>query len=235
VLATVGHDLRSPLQTLVSAAEVASTHADASMRHRFAGIVFERSEFFTRQLNDLLVLASEQSLSFNKAAMDLHSWLDALKPRYTAEAQEKALTFTVEQHLERAIVMFDRHRLTQLTDNLVANAIRYTNQGRVTLTIQTTSKELSNSTGMDAGPSACLLVITVTDTGLGIASGDQRRIFEPFTRLNTQVAGAGLGLSVVANIAQAAGGSIRVTSSVGQGTRFSFEAPCSVPEKGPAA
>ena len=229
LLATVGHDLRSPLQALVGAAKLAAADTVVSEREKFVRIVHERSAYFTRLLDDLVNLARSESMAFLPAPVNLAAWFEAAASRYRVAVESKHLTFGSRLAADHPFVAFDSHRLTQCADNLVFNAVRYTEKGTVTFAVRfELGEELASGEGK--------LTIEVTDTGRGIAPGDRERIFEPFVRVDSAVRGMGIGLSMVASLARRIGGSIAVKSFLGQGSTFTFTAPVMVaPPPQPAA
>lgn len=222
LLATVGHDLRSPLQALVGAAKVAATDAEPSKREKFVDIVHERSAYFTRLLDDLIDLSRSVSLSFVPIHVDLASWFEVATNRYRHTVEAKGLEFVAELRSEHHAILFDAHRLTQCADNLVFNAVRYTEKGTVEFQVhvETTTRGTH------------WLEIVVRDTGCGIEAGDQKRIFEPFVRVHRSEGGLGLGLSMVASLATSLGGTTGVTRSVlGEGSTFMFRVPVKLSEQ----
>jgi signal transduction histidine kinase/CheY-like chemotaxis protein len=216
LLAAIGHDLRTPLQALTGAARLAAVSADETERRKFASIVSERAGYFSRLLDDLIDLARSHSLSFIAAPVDIGEWFATATERYRYQVEAKGLTFVSSLQGASGQIMFDAHRLTQVADNLLINAVRYTAKGSVTFAVDVTR--------FDGDPRGAL-TIRVHDTGIGIAAADQERIFLPFVRLGVAEKGIGIGLSVVSNLAKAVGGSIRVESQLGKGSVFTFTAP----------
>jgi signal transduction histidine kinase/CheY-like chemotaxis protein len=216
LLATVGHDLRSPLQALVGAAKLAAADTQPREREKFVGIVHERSAYFTRLLDDLIDLSRSVSLSFVPIHVDLGRWFEVATNRYGQAVTSKGLAFTSALHAEHRAILFDAHRLTQCADNLVSNAIRYTDDGSVDFLVRIVAK----------APGEHRLEIVVSDTGRGIDPVDQRRIFEPFVRVEQSDAGLGLGLSMVASLASSLSGTAGVArSAIGEGSTFLFSVP----------
>ena len=117
-------------------------------------------------------------------------------------------------------ILFDTHRLTQCADNLVFNAIRYTDKGSV---------ELHVRVRREASQKPATLELEVVDTGRGIAAADQTRIFEPFVRVDGDAKGMGIGLSMVANLARSQNGTVSVAkSAIGQGSTFLLRLPANI-------
>ena len=218
LLATVGHDLRSPLQALVGAAKLAAADSVVSEREKFVRIVHERSAYFTRLLDDLVNLARSEAMAFVPEPVDLADWFDTASSRYRVAVETKHLQFECSLDALHPFIAFDPHRLTQCADNLVFNAVRYTEKGSVSSAVRCEpTQEAPGSEGQ--------LTIEVADTGKGIALVDQQRIFEPFVRVDSAVKGMGIGLSMVASLARSIGGSVVVKSAPGQGSTFTFTAP----------
>jgi signal transduction histidine kinase/CheY-like chemotaxis protein len=220
ILATVGHDLRSPLQALVGAAKLAAADAVPAEREKFVGIVHERSAFFTRLLDDLIDLSRSASLSFVPVHVDVAAWFEMACTRYRQAAQAKGLDFICSLSNEVDAILFDTHRLTQCADNLVFNAIRYTDKGSVALNVRVRR---------EASQKPATLELEVVDTGRGIAAADQTRIFEPFVRVDGDAKGMGIGLSMVANLARSQNGTVSVAkSAIGQGSTFLLRLPANI-------
>jgi len=140
--------------------------------------------------------------------------LEKVVPLLQAQAEEKGMIFTIEVR-QRPLVEADPDQMGQLWTNLISNAVKYTPAGgQVTVTLE-------EKDGWAVG--------TVEDTGIGIASEDQARIFEEFYRTpqakEFAYRGTGLGLPLVKRIVEGHGGTIEVESALGQGSRFIFRLP----------
>lgn len=216
LLATLGHDLRSPLQALVGAARLAAADAEPVEREKFVAIVHERSAYFTRLLDDLIDLSRSASLSFVSLHVDLKAWFQVASSRYRHAVESKGLEFEASFDAEHDAILFDVHRLTQCADNLVGNAVRYTDTGKVSFRMRMST----------TGDGEHRLEIVVSDTGRGIDPMDQKRIFKPFVRVLDSGVGLGLGLSMVESLATRVGGTVHVVHSTpGKGSTFKFDAP----------
>ncbi|MES2694927.1 MAG: ATP-binding protein, partial [Verrucomicrobiota bacterium] len=121
-------------------------------------------------------------------------------------------------------ILGDATRLRQILVNLIGNAIKFTERGRV---------ELSASC-VDRSGSKAVLHFTVTDTGIGISSNALDKLFKPFTQADTSMSrkygGTGLGLAISMRLAQAMGGTLQVQSTLNHGSTFRFILPCPLPE-----
>ncbi|CAA9361444.1 MAG: hypothetical protein AVDCRST_MAG36-2674 [uncultured Nocardioidaceae bacterium] len=217
----VSHELRSPLSTILGYSRLLLEEpATLSASHQKMLTIIEKGA--TRMLgivSDLLVLEEvdrDGGVPFDRAPVDLgtvaHDAVESLLP--AARGADVALTTQVDGH---AVVIGDEHRLRQVLDNLVGNAVKYTPRGgRVTVTV--TGDERHGTT------------LVVSDTGIGIPAEERDRLFERFYRTNTArstgIPGTGLGLAVVRTIVERHGG--RVSAAPGPddtGTVFTVRLP----------
>jgi len=224
-IALVSHDLRTPLTSIIGYVELAldedgSEPLDAE-RRRYIEVVARSSDRLLRLVDDLLLAARLQSGRFalNVEATDLESIAaDALDEMHArAERKGVSLFLTCDGPVR---VEADRRRLLQLLDNLVGNAIKFTPEGgRIVLRIERTL----------AGAA-----IEVCDTGIGIADGDEERIFDRFYRspsaVSEHVPGTGLGLFIARAIAERHGGTLVARRCDGAGSVFRLELPSQAPQ-----
>ena len=145
--------------------------------------------------------------------------IHTLETEFMPIAMNKGLALTIHCHKD-ALVRTDKERILQIGNNLLSNAIKFTENGSVSLTM-----------GYDNG----LLKLIVKDTGTGMTEEEQQRIFGAFERLSNAVAkdGFGLGLSIVERIVAMFGGTIRLDSEKGKGSRFTVEIPMQTAEEPP--
>jgi CheY-like chemotaxis protein/anti-sigma regulatory factor (Ser/Thr protein kinase) len=142
-----------------------------------------------------------------------------------ARARDKGLQFELKlgENLPGAIIG-DATRLRQILVNLSANAIKFTEKGKVELKVECLERSASKA----------VMLFSVTDTGIGIDSAALERLFKPFTQADTSMTrrygGTGLGLAISMRLAQAMGGAIQVQSAVNQGSTFRLLMPCKVPD-----
>jgi signal transduction histidine kinase len=131
----------------------------------------------------------------------------------------QAIILSVDLASDLPLVQADKQRLRQAVSNLMANAVKYTNQG--TITLRTRQR-------------ATMIVIEVQDTGMGIPESQQTLVFIPFVQLDGRRDGVGLGLDIAAQIVRLHGGIIRLQSSPQQGSIFTIELPLKVTLETPA-
>jgi two-component system, sensor histidine kinase and response regulator len=209
MMRVVAHELRGPLQTLVSTANLARLRPMADLPQR----VEREARRMVRVIDDLADLSSIQlgTLRVDPRPLDLavilRETVERLRPGFASH--EIDLEFD-----EPLPVEADADRLQQIVTNLLSNAVKYSpEQNRIEIAARRT------------GPSAR---VSVRDFGIGIASADQARIFERYVRTDTgkqQAEGTGLGLYVCRHLVEAHGGAVGVDSELGSGSTFWFELP----------
>lgn len=222
VLSTASHDLRQPLQSLsLLNGSLLETVTDPDAREMLA-MQGESLAGMGRLLNSLLNISSLDSESMDaiKDNVALQPILQQLNAEFKPTASAKALRLNIEP--SDAIVSTDADLLTQLLENLVANAVRYTQQGFVQVTCRRVGQRVK---------------IAVIDSGVGIAADQLTSIFEEFHQVDRDpqqpYAGLGLGLAIVKRIADLLETNVDVQSDVGRGSTFSLMLP--VGEAEPAA
>ncbi|MDO9314907.1 MAG: CHASE2 domain-containing protein [Burkholderiaceae bacterium] len=219
-LASVSHEIRTPLNAVLGIAEVLSRTELSTEQRRYVDVFRSSGATLCNLINDLLDLSKIEAgkLELDRAAFSLRDLLAEqmalLKP--LAEARHLALSWRIDDAVGPRIEG-DRQRLGQAIVNLVGNAIKFTQQGGVSIEVH---REPNG-----------LLRFDVADTGIGIVSSKFELIFQPFVQANGGVTrsygGTGLGLSITKSLVELMGGTIRVESRPGLGSTFSFtiEAP----------
>lgn len=216
-VALVSHELRTPLTSITGYLELVLADPALDAEHRrFLEVVERNSGRLLRLVSDLLLVAQIESgkLTLRAGEVDLAAVaaesVEALRPAADARG--------VELRLEAAPVpplRGDRARLAQLLDNLVSNAVKFTEPGGHVLVALA-----QNGEGVR---------VAVSDDGIGIAPEDQRRLFDRFFRAEgaqeRAIGGTGLGLTIARAIAEAHGGELGLTSAVGEGTTFEVSLP----------
>jgi two-component system, OmpR family, phosphate regulon sensor histidine kinase PhoR len=212
LLAMAGHDLRQPLQTIVSAYEWLARRLDSSSEQEY----LRRGMFAITRLSEQLDLLIE-ALRLHEHSANIQAAPVALSPIFSRLcrdneelANRKGLTFRA--HPTGAAVVSEAVLLESILRNLIRNALKYTGPGGRVL--------------VGCRRRGALLKIEVHDTGIGIPPDKFSQVFEPFHRLDsTRADGLGLGLFVVRRAVDLLGHSIEVRSRVGRGSCFSVLAP----------
>jgi two-component system sensor histidine kinase ArlS len=208
------HELRTPLTTLRTNLQVMYSDSEATVEdYREMAPVLDRTVTrFEHLISDLLLLAKEESKAREEVALMplVGVVLGDLEP--VAHRQHVKLNFRGEADVR---VLGNGSLLARVFSNLVENGIRYNHEGG----------EVDVTVGRGEG----CAIVTIADTGIGIASEEQPRIFDRFYRVDRSRSrnkgGAGLGLSIVAHILQIHGGKVEVESTPGIGSRFTVQIP----------
>jgi len=212
-LAALGHELRNPMSAIQSAVSLLSVTDDRSRR---AQAVLERQiRHMTRLVNDLLdtTRVKHGRLRLERVPVDLHQCALAAIETHRPRAEARNLSIRYEFAGEPVYVDADPERLAQIFDNLLRNAVTYTDRGTITVTIHRESTRAS---------------VSIQDTGIGLETEGLEKLFEPFTQLDQarDRAGLGLGLALVRNLVEAHGGTIVARSAgPGGGSEFVFTLP----------
>jgi len=214
--ADLAHDLRTPLSILRGYTEglQGGRLQGAAALYR---IMHGEVEHLQRLVEDLRVLSLADSgeLPLNRRAVDPAALLERTGLAHVVQAEQQGITLRIEAPETLPSVMVDTDRMNQVLNNLVSNALRYTNQGEIVLAASADHE---------------IVHITIRDTGSGIAAEDVPFIFERFyradkSRQRDDSEASGLGLAIAKALVEAQGGSISVESGVGQGTRFTITLP----------
>ncbi|EHQ06236.1 ATP-binding protein [Leptonema illini] len=218
-LASMSHELRTPLNAILGFSRLLQSDRTLPDHTRKNVEIINRSgTHLLRLINDVLDMAKIESgsMQLQKAPFDLGELLCDVTDLMRQRAEEKGLQLIIDQDstFPRYIVA-DEGRVRQILINLIGNAVKFTEQGGVTLRLGTRENTLSH------------LQIEVEDSGKGIAPEECRRIFEPFVQLGDQGGshGTGLGLAITKQYVELMGGSISVTSSPEKGSVFRVELP----------
>ena len=218
-VANVSHEFKTPLTAIQGFAETLLGGAleDPKNNRRFLEIMRDHATRLARLTDDLLKLARIEAgkLEVQFSAVGVLEFVEQCAETGLMKSSRKQITLEIEVPPGLPPVLGDASLLRDVLQNLLDNAIQYTPPGgHISVTAA-------------AGPRE--VVITVTDTGIGIPLADQERIFERFYRVDAarsrEAGGTGLGLSIAKHIVEAHAGRLWVESGVGQGSRFSFSIP----------
>ncbi len=217
-LAMVSHEIRTPLHGVLGMAELLEGQLDTPEQARMLCVIRESGQLLLSVINDLLDLTRIESgqLTFEKTAFSPANLAHQVKASHAREVLEKNIDFNLRLNSDAEGICFgDPHRILQVLHNIVGNAVKFTEHGRVDLSIDVDENSL--------------LLIEVCDTGIGMSEDLLAHIYEPFVQADASTArrfgGSGLGMAIVQRLVSAFGGNIDIESRVGEGTRVSVLIP----------
>jgi PAS domain S-box-containing protein len=236
-LANMSHELRTPLNAILGFTQVMSRDSSLSTKHQqHLGIINRAGEHLLDLINDVLEMSKIEAgrIGLNEACFGLIRLLESLEEMFRFKAEAKGLQLIVEIAPDiPQYVKTDEGKLRSCLINLLGNAIKFTEQGSVTLRVSRSDKTpIANQNGQLTPdsylptPDSFFLQFEVEDTGSGIASEEIDLLFEPFGQTETgrkSQQGTGLGLPITRKFVQLMRGDISVSSIVGQGSTFTFD------------
>lgn len=215
-LSNISHELRTPLNGILGFSQLLQKKSYISIEDKKQiNIISHCGNHLLTMINDILDISKIESkrISIEPKPFDFNVFIEDVISIFTLKADEKNLSFSISMRLIPKRVITDKKRLNQIINNLLGNAIKFTEKGTISLKI-THKNEILN--------------IIITDTGCGISELDQQTIFSPFTQINKNnfsEEGIGLGLTICHELVQLMKGSISVTSIVDQGSTFTVSIP----------
>ena len=236
-LATMSHEIRTPMNAVIGLLELTLKRADHGHLDRPSiEVAYNSAKDLLELIGDILDIARIESgrLNLSPERVNLHQLAHSVMRIFDGLARQKNLTLDLRFDATDDLpdVLIDPLRLKQILTNLISNAIKFTQQGRVTLEINL----------LPAGtPERTELHLSVKDTGIGISERDQARLFEPFAQAQNsgQLAlnGAGLGLVICRSLCEMMGGTLVLSSQESAGTQvqIKLEVPTLTPSQCPPA
>lgn len=221
VVYTLTHELRTPLTAIIGYTGLMEKECNSEKSIKFVQSIRLSSDRMREMLNSLLNFfrldnGKEQP---NLAPCRISTITHTLETEFMPIAMNKGLALAVNDCTD-ALVLTDKERILQIGNNLLSNAIKFTENGSVSLTT-----DYRND----------ILTMTVEDTGTGMTEEEKQRVFDAFERLSNAATqdGFGLGLSIVHRIVAMLGGTIRMESEKGKGSRFIVDIPMQTADKTP--
>ncbi|HEX5263298.1 MAG TPA: ATP-binding protein [Phenylobacterium sp.] len=215
-LATMSHEIRTPLNGVLGMAQAMAGDELSDRQRDRLSVIHRSGEALLAILNDVLDLAKIEAgkLELEELEFELADVARGAYSAFTALANKKGLSFALDIERARGRYLGDPSRLRQILYNLISNALKFTEQGEIRVTAV-----------RDGG----ILVISVADTGVGIAPESLPKLFAKFDQLDSSTTrrfgGTGLGLAICRELAQLMSGEIGVESKLGAGSKFTIRMP----------
>lgn len=223
LISTVSHDLKTPLNTISGYSELFGTSSLSEKQKYYLSQITSSSHFISQLVDDLLDYSKLEAgkLSVEKIPFSLENILleagNAVKQLYPQKSV--ALKISIPEEIKGRIYISDPLRIRQIINNLVGNAFKFTEKGSVQIKVVELKKTKQIST----------IQISVIDTGIGISEEKQQLIFNEFTQAETDIAhkfgGSGLGLAISKKLAELLNATLKVNSTLGEGSDFTLTLP----------
>ncbi|MEW6514868.1 MAG: ATP-binding protein [Pseudomonadota bacterium] len=218
-LSMMSHEIRTPMNGVIGMAQLLLIPGlEEGERLDYARTILNSGQTLLNLLNDILDLSKIEAgrIELEDGVVEPRQILRETALLFAAAAADKKIALTTDGPEGNRRYRGDSHRLRQMLANLVGNAVKFTHQGEICLSVRE----------IESTPERCMLEFSVRDTGIGIPADKLSRLFQPFTQVDSSITreygGTGLGLSIVRSLAHMMKGETGVDSQVGQGSRFWF-------------
>lgn len=221
-LANMSHEMRTPLNSIFGSIDLISARNDDPEIDELLSVAKYSSENLLHMIDDVLDLSKIETgkMTVHKKTFQVYAWIELLLQPFKQMATEKGLDLKTSLDTEiPEYLIGDAHRMGQVMNNLLTNAIKFTDKGTVELRVTLASESLDS----------CMLEFKVIDSGIGIDKKDWERIFIPFEQADLSPSkmygGSGLGLSIAKKIAGLLKGKVVLEKSSDSGSSFLFSVP----------
>lgn len=216
-LANMSHEIRTPLNSVIGFSDLLYAMTSDDAQKNYLRAIKSSGESLLNLINDILDLSKieEGNIDLEFKETDIRKILDDMMNIFSLEASDKSLHLVVK--IDESIpqyIIFEEARLRQILLNIIGNAIKFTHQGSISITVHSEAENKLKK---------IRLIIEIADTGSGISSKEQKSIFMPFHQGQTseKIKGTGLGLAISQRLVRAMDGEIKLQSKPGKGSLFS--------------
>jgi len=212
-LANMSHEIRTPLNSIIGFSGILAATEDAEEKREYVSIIENNNTLLLQLINDILDISKIEAgtLEFIYSNIDLNEMMREIEQATRLRIASDKVDLVFEKRLPDCFINTERNRITQVLNNFLSNAIKFTNEGSIRFGYEMQGNNY--------------LRFYVTDTGCGIPEDKIKSIFGRFVKLNNFKQGVGLGLSICETIINHMRGEIGVTSKEGEGSTFWFTLP----------
>jgi PAS domain S-box-containing protein len=227
-LSIMSHEIRTPMNAVIGTTNLLLSEDPKPEQLEYLNILKFSGENLLAIINDILDYNKIEAgkLELNDILFDIHLLAQKIRKSFTPKAIEKQLD--IELSIDDAIPQFilgDQMRLSQILNNLISNAVKFTHKGKIIFRLD---KESEDTTQVS-------IKFTISDTGIGIAEKNLKMIFDPFMQesqfINSHTGGTGLGLAITKRLIELHESHIYVISELDKGTQFTFSISYMLPQK----
>ncbi len=226
-LANMSHEIRTPINVILGLSDLLGESKLQEQQLQDIETIKSSANHLLFIINDILDISKIESgkVELRKDSIDLNILIENLNKQFRPLADRKNIQFNLEiSSLVPKFIIGDEYRLQQILNNLISNAIKFTNKGSVNISIRPIRQQTKK----------CTLQFNIVDTGIGIDKKDHAKIFENFIQASNnnsrEYGGTGLGLSIVKELVRLYKGNISFTSEINEGTSFIVEIPFDISE-----
>lgn len=213
-LANMSHEIRTPLNAIVGFSDMISQTDDLEERQEYMKIIAANNDLLLQLIDDILDLSKieAEAMDFSYSDTDINELLGSICQQMNQKDHSSDVQILFTEKEPECIIVTDRLRLSQVMINFMSNAMKFTQQGSISI-------------GYRVNDAKNEIYFFCQDTGIGIAADKLDQVFDRFVKLNSFVKGTGLGLAICRVIVERLGGTIGVDSKEGEGSCFWFRIP----------